>query len=94
MPPNDDRARIAVRVTPRAGRDAIDGWSLDAAGQRVLRVRVAAAPVDGDANESVLRLLSNALGVRRTSLRIVSGASSRTKLVEVSGVAPDRMAAL
>lgn len=94
MPPNDDRARIAVRVTPRAGRDAIDGWSLDAAGQRVLRVRVAAAPVDGDANESVLRLLSNALGVRRTSLRIVSGASSRTKLVEVSGVAPHRMAAL
>lgn len=94
MPSNDDRVRIAVRVTPRAGRDAIDGWSADAGGQRVLRVRVAAAPTGGGANDSVLRLLAKALGVPRTSLRIVSGASARTKIVEIAGNVAARIAAL
>ena len=94
MPSNDNRVRIAVRVTPRAGRDAIDGWSAAAGGQRVLHVRVAAAPAGGDANDSVLRLLAKALGVPRTSLRIVSGASGRTKIVEIGCDVASRIAAL
>ncbi|MEW6020340.1 MAG: DUF167 family protein, partial [Pseudomonadota bacterium] len=43
-------ARLAVRLTPKGGRDAAQGWSLDAAGRRVLAVRVAAPPVEGAAN--------------------------------------------
>ena len=72
-------ARITVRLTPRGGRDAIDGWEGE-----VLRVRVAAPPAEGHANVSLLRLLAKALGVPPTSLAIVSGAHARTKTVEVT----------
>jgi uncharacterized protein len=75
-------ARITVRVTPRGGRDAIDGWAGD-----VLRVRVSAAPADGKANEAVVRLLARALGVPPSDVRLVSGARGRTKVLEVAGLA-------
>ncbi len=74
-------ARITVRLTPRAGCDAIEGWRDD-----VLRVRVAAAPVDGAANAALIRLLAKALGVAASRVTIVSGATGRTKTVEVEGV--------
>jgi uncharacterized protein (TIGR00251 family) len=73
-------ARITVRVTPRASRDDIAGWEGD-----TLRVRVKAAPTDGNANAAVAALLANALAVRQSSVHIVSGAASRTKIVEVEG---------
>ncbi len=76
-------ARITVRLTPRAGRDAIDGWGEDA-GQRVLRVRVAAPPADGRANEALVRVLAEALGVARSRVAIVSGRRSRAKVVEIA----------
>lgn len=86
--------RITVRVTPRAGRDAIDGWSLDPPSDaRVLRVRVAAAPADGRANAAALRLVAGALGVPVSRLTLVAGARSRTKTVDVerlSGAEVDR----
>jgi len=74
-------ARISVRVTPRGGRDAIDGWDGD-----VLRVRVAAPPVEGRANEAMLRLLAKALGVAPSRVALASGAGSRVKVVEVEGM--------
>ncbi len=77
--------RITVRLTPRAGRDAIDGWAEDG-GQRVLRVRVAAPPADGRANEALVRLLAKALGVAPSHVCIAAGAQARTKVVEVEGV--------
>jgi len=76
--------RIKVRLTPRAKRDAIEGWRGD-----VLRVRVVAPPVDGKANEALLRLLAEALGVPKSDLEIVAGAASRDKTVEVRGLAGD-----
>ncbi len=76
--------RIDVRLTPRGGRDRIDGWDGD-----VLRVRVAAAPVDGKANEAMLRLLAKALGVAASNVRVVSGAQSRVKVVEVEGLSAE-----
>jgi uncharacterized protein YggU (UPF0235/DUF167 family) len=75
-------ARLSVRVTPRAGRDSIDAF--DTSG--VLRVRVAAAPADGAANEAVRRLLARRLGIAPSRVTIVAGASSRTKTVEIAGL--------
>ncbi len=79
-------ARIGVRLTPRGGRDGIDGWDGD-----VLRVRVAAPPVDGRANEAMLRLLAKALGVAASKLKLASGAHSRIKLVDVDGLSVEEL---
>lgn len=72
---------LPIRVTPRGGRDAIGGWQ-----DGVLRVRLAAAPVDGRANESLIRFLSKAVGVPSSSLRLVSGSHSRTKRIAIDGI--------
>jgi len=76
-----DRVRFTVRLTPRGGRDAIDGVD----GEGILRVRVASPPADGAANRSLLRLLAADLGVGPTALAVVSGATARRKVVEVRG---------
>lgn len=68
-------ARIAVRVTPRGGRDAL---TVDQDG-RIL-IRVAAAPTDGKANEAVRRVLAGALGVPPSRLTLLRGAAARDKL--------------
>lgn len=73
---------LRVRVTPRAGRDEVVG--VDAAG--VLRVRVAAPPVDGEANRALLRTLASQVGVSPSAVRVVAGASGRTKRVRIEGV--------
>ena len=77
-------ARISVRLTPRAGRNAIDGWDGE-----ILRARVAAPPVDGKANDALLRLLAKALGVAPSGVALVSGAQSRVKIVEADGMTLD-----
>ena len=75
-------ARLMVHLTPRGGRDAIDGWTADG----VLRVRVAAARSGGAANESLTRLLAAALDIAPSRVRVLLGASSRTKTVAVNGM--------
>jgi uncharacterized protein (TIGR00251 family) len=75
--------RIAVRLTPRGGADRIEGWGEDAAGRKVLKVRVSAPPSEGQANAALLRLLAKALRKPASSLTIVTGATARLKLVEV-----------
>lgn len=79
-------ARFAVRLTPRGGRDAIDGWGEDVDGRPVLKARVAAPPVEGEANAALVRLLAKALGVARSSVRIVSGEGARVKILAVEGL--------
>jgi uncharacterized protein YggU (UPF0235/DUF167 family) len=74
-------ARITVRLTPRGGRNAIEGFGADGR----LRVRVAAPPADGAANEAQVRLLADTLGVPASHVTIVAGASARLKLIEVAG---------
>ena len=85
--------RIAVRVTPRGGRDAVDGWMVDAAGRPLLKVRVSAPPADGAANAAVLKTLAEALGLPRSALSLAAGASARVKQVEVRGLDPASLAA-
>ena len=76
--------RIAVRLTPRGGRDAIDGWDGD-----VLRARVSAPAAEGRANEALVRLLARALGVAPSNVQMISGRQSRVKMFEIEGVSED-----
>jgi uncharacterized protein (TIGR00251 family) len=70
-----------VRVTPRAGRTAIAGVR-----DEVLLVKLAAAPVDGAANEALVALLADVFGVPRRDVTLVSGHNGRLKRVAVTGV--------
>ncbi|MFI4976951.1 MAG: DUF167 domain-containing protein [Caulobacterales bacterium] len=81
-------ARLTVRLTPRGGRDAVQGWALDQAGRPFLRVRVAAPPVDGAANAALVVLLAKALRRPRSSVRVAAGDAGRVKQIEIDGAAP------
>ncbi len=83
---------IRVRVTPRGGRDAIDGIETLSDGRPVLKVRVRAAPEDGAANEAVRRLLAKALKRPASAVRLETGAAARLKTFLISGEG-DRLAA-
>jgi uncharacterized protein (TIGR00251 family) len=76
-----EAVRFSVRLQPRASRNEIAGLQGSS-----LRIRVTAPPVDGLANEALIDLLSDSLGVSRRNVCIVTGQSSRTKIVEVSEV--------
>jgi uncharacterized protein YggU (UPF0235/DUF167 family) len=76
---------IRVRVTPRGGRDTLEGVETLADGRQVLRLRVRAAPEDGAANEAVRRLLAKALDRPASAVTLVAGAASRVKTVAVAG---------
>lgn len=80
-----DGVRINIRVTPRGGRDSIEGADVLADGQAVLKVRVRAPADDGAANEAVTKLLAKTFGVPKSSVAIVSGASARRKVIRVKG---------
>jgi len=85
---------IRVRVTPRGGRDGIDGVEALADGRTVLKVRVRSAPEDGAANEAVRRLLAKALGVPASAISLASGATARVKTFRIAGDEPACAAAL
>ncbi|WP_043353263.1 DUF167 family protein [Methylobacterium sp. B1] len=78
--------RLAVRLTPRGGRDVAEGWARDEKGQLYLKARVAAPPVEGAANEALVAMIAKALKVGRRSVRIVAGDQSRLKILEIDGV--------
>lgn len=79
-------ASIAVRLTPGAADDRIDGWEADAAGRPVLRARVRARPVEGEANAALIRLLAGAIGAPKSAVSIRRGGRSRTKQVDIEGL--------
>jgi uncharacterized protein (TIGR00251 family) len=79
---------LRVRVQPRASRTELAGEFAGA-----LRVRIAAPPVDGAANEELARFLSKRLGRPRRDIVIVAGTTGRSKLVEVLGLDPVEVAA-
>ncbi len=81
----DGRLLFQVRLTPKGGRDAIDGWASTADGHVHLKARVRAAPEDGAANRALLALLAKELGVARSALTLEAGAKARLKSVSVVG---------
>jgi hypothetical protein len=76
--------RFAVHVQPRAARTEIVGLHGDA-----LKIRVTSPPVEGAANEAIVEVVAAALGISRREVRIVAGATSRQKTVEVDGTNED-----
>jgi uncharacterized protein YggU (UPF0235/DUF167 family) len=82
---SSDGISVSLRVTPRGGRDGIDGIETLANGRPVLKVRVRVIAEGGEANKAVSELLARALGVPKASVRILSGATSRLKQVAVDG---------
>jgi len=72
-------------VTPRGGRDEVDGLEKLADGRTVLKVRVRAVADGGAANRAVTELLAKALGVPRAKVRIQSGTTSRLKQIAIDG---------
>ena len=76
---------IALRVTPRGGRDDIDGVETLANGRTVVKVRVRAIADGGEANRAVTELIAKALGVQKARVRILSGTTSRLKQIAVDG---------
>ena len=79
--------RVTVRLTPRASRDEVAGFQPAANGDgEELRVRVTAAPLEGQANAALERLLAKRLGVARGDVRVVAGSRSRRKVVEIEAL--------
>lgn len=77
---------LAVRVTPRGGRDGVDGWVRDDAGRLLLKVRVAAPAAEGKANAAVIAVLAKALGRPKSAFALISGAAARVKRIDVDGL--------
>ena len=89
-----DGVIVTVRLTPKGGRDAVDGIETLADNCAMLKVRVRAAPHDGEANAALVRVLAKALGVPPGRVEIVGGTASRIKRVKIVGDAAVLGAAL
>ena len=76
---------MAIRLTPRARTDRLDGIVRTAGGAPLLKASVTAPPTEGRANDALLALLAKSWGVPRRDLAIVGGAKSRNKTVHVTG---------
>jgi uncharacterized protein len=76
---------LDVRLTPKGGRDALDGVAPLADGRAVLKARVRAAPHEGAANAALTRLIAKAAGVPASRVSIVGGATARIKRVRIAG---------
>jgi uncharacterized protein len=76
---------VTVRLTPRGGRDLIEGVETRGDGRCVVKARVRAAATEGEANDALMRLLARAAGVAPGAVRLVGGATSRIKRLHVVG---------
>lgn len=76
---------VHVRLTPKGGRDAIDGVETMSDGRSVLKVRVRAAPSEGEANAALCKLIAKLLHVPARDVTLAAGATSRVKRLEIAG---------
>jgi len=85
---------LTVRLTPKGGRDAIDGIKVLGDGRPVLKARVRAAPSEGEANDALCRLIAKAVGVPPRDVALAAGATGRIKRLTIAGDGPTLIAAL
>lgn len=80
-----DGVRLAVRLTPRASRNGIDGIVTGTDGRPALQVRLTAPPVEGAANKALIAFLAQMLDIRKTDIAIRSGETGRLKILHLAG---------
>jgi hypothetical protein len=80
--------RLAVRLTPRASRNGLDGIVQGADGRSALQLRLSAPPVEGAANKALIVFLAEALSVRKAAIAIRSGETARLKMLFIEGDGP------
>jgi uncharacterized protein len=80
-----DGVTLEVRLTPRGGRDAIEGVERRADGRAVLKARVRAAPFEGQANAALCRLVAQELGIAPRQVEIAAGEGARIKRLRIAG---------
>src|SRR5262245_14240202 len=80
---------LTVRLTPKGGRDAIDGVEQLADGRAALKVRVRAAPSEGEANAALIKVIARALDLAPRAVELIAGATSRVKRLRISGDAAE-----
>jgi uncharacterized protein YggU (UPF0235/DUF167 family) len=85
--------RILIRLTPKGGRDALDGIEALGDGRKAVRARVRAVPEDGAANAALIGLIAKSLGVANSHVAIKAGHTARLKTVDIDGDGP-KLAAL
>jgi len=90
-PAGTTAATLVVRLTPRGGRDAIEGWAEDESGRDILRVRVAAPPVEGAANAALVALIARRLKLPLRAVRLAGGELARQKRLVVQGVTQEQL---
>ncbi|MDR6668245.1 DUF167 domain-containing protein [Rhizobium sp. 1399] len=86
-----DHIRLAMRLTPNGGRDAIDGIEPDGEGGMLLKARVTAVPEKGKANKALIALVAKSLGIPKSSVSLASGDTSRKKILRIDGDPEDVM---
>ena len=74
-------ARVQLKVSPKASRDAVIGWMGD-----TLKISVIAVPERGKANEAVVELLARVLGIAKSRIRVLRGGTQPNKLAEIEGL--------
>ena len=89
-----DGVNIAVRLTPRGGRDALEGIERRADGRAVVKAKVRAAPFEGEANAALCRLIARVVDVAPRDVTIAGGATGRIKRLLIKGQAATIVAAL
>jgi uncharacterized protein YggU (UPF0235/DUF167 family) len=77
-----------VRLTPKGGRDALDGVTVLSDGRDVVKARVRAAPKDGEANAALLALIAKTLGVAKSDAVLAAGHTARLKTIDIRGDGP------
>lgn len=77
---------VWVRVQPNASRNEVLGFK-----NGVLRVRIAAPPIKGKANQELIQYFSHILGIKKSTLTIAKGATSKRKALGISGLTPDQV---
>lgn len=85
----EEIAKLTVQIQPNAGRNELLGYK-----QEVLKIRIAAPPVKGKANQELIRYLSNILGIVKSRITIQRGAAGKKKLILVEGLNQDQLMAI
>lgn len=81
----DNHLRLAVRLTPNGGRDAVDGIEVDGEGEAFLKARVTSVPEKGKANKALILLIAKSLRIPKSSISLVSGETARKKILRIDG---------